>query len=78
MQFVWIDADDWSILGMKVPDMKGILPVIGENVVVKLIPSFVSIRTSLRWEGQYHSVNAASLGPGKPAIGLRYRRYTTP
>lgn len=72
VQLVRIDADDGPILLMQVADVEGVLAVQGVDVVVEFVPGLWSDRHQVALRIQhYQNVNAASLGPGNEAIGLR-------
>ena len=63
---------------MEAPDLPCELAV-ANNVIVELVPTKYQLQSkqSNRKEA-YHSVKAASLGPGNFAIGLKYNRYIAP
>jgi hypothetical protein len=74
VQLMGIDADNWPVLLVHPTNLKSVLPAL-YYIVIELIPI---IRQRNPWRKSYYFIyqklTAASLGPGKLAIGLKYRR----
>jgi hypothetical protein len=38
MQFIWIDADYWTVLFVKLTNVKRVLSIVGKYIVVEFVP----------------------------------------
>jgi hypothetical protein len=74
VQLMGIDADNWPVFHVHPTNLKSILPAL-YYIVIEFIPF---IRQRNPWRKSYYFIyqklTAASLGPGKLAMGLKYRR----
>jgi hypothetical protein len=80
MQLKGIDAYNRAVFLVHPSNLKCVLPVL-DYIIVEFIPGGQVSETravqrirNLRTERLYQKVDAASLGPGKAAIGLKNRR----